>query len=90
MTGATSIMFFKNYVTNGQQSFCHQMSLKSRLFYEARDVIVVSALYKEKKEGILVTTRSLRERLLPKQNPSRFASFSCFACVKTRETLKDG
>ena len=31
----------------------------------------------------------LRERLRPKQNPPRFASFSCFACVKTRETLKD-
>ena len=58
-------------------------------FYEAPDVIVTLAVYKEKKEGILVTTRTLRERLRPKQSPPRFASFSCFACVKTRETLKD-
>ena len=40
--------------------------------------------------GVLVTTRELRERLRPKQSPPRFASFSCFSCVKTRETLKDG
>jgi len=44
MTRETSIMFFKNYVTNGQQCFRRRMSLRSRLFYKARDVIVISTV----------------------------------------------
>ena len=50
MTREASIMFFKNYVTNGQQCFRRRMSLQSRRFYKARDVIVIST---EKKKAFL-------------------------------------